>query len=212
MAERIAQLDADIFLSGPAEFLAKNIAEQTKLVPQFQAVFGPAIDSYLRMDYSMRDLPALRIYNTSYGKDFDSWFVTGDLTFDIILPASTRRKLLSQYQDTLTSALCSQLRRPSFFAAMCNLIPGLNELGKEFHADKTMGFKFGDTLVPATQIVTNFRLDLREWDNFLMSDNRTKDDPFEKTLEDLTMIHTVIKAQDDNENEVLQIISDQSIG
>lgn len=212
MSERVTQLDnPNLFYSGPAEFLAKNIAEQLTLVPQLAAVFGVNIHSYQRQDYSMRDLPALRIYNTTFQKEFDSWFINGDIVLDVILPALTRRDYLQRYQDTLTSALCQQFRRPTFFTTMCGLIPGLNELGKEFNADKTLGFVLGDNQVPMTQIRMNFRLDLRIWDEYLESDDRTKDDPFEKTLGDLETINSLIKGFYNDEYEDIAIESEQTV-
>lgn len=212
MSERIDNLDNPaLFYSGPGEFLAKNIAEQLALVPQFQAVFGPKIDAYQREDYSMRDLPALRIYNTMFRKEYESWFINGDIKIDIVLPALVRREFLQRYQDTLTSALCQQFRRKTFFETIESLVPGLNELGKEFEADKTLGFKIGENLVPMTQISLNFRLDLRIWDEYLTRDDRTKDEPFEKTLGDLTDIHNVISAMDENSIKYVEIDSDNTI-
>jgi hypothetical protein len=41
-------------------------------------------------------------------------------------------------------------------------------------------------------------VDLREWDEFLEWDARTKDDPFVRTLEDLEGISTVIQALRDS--------------
>jgi hypothetical protein len=203
MSEKITVLDnASNFFSGPAEFLCEKIAEQLKLVPQFVNIFGVNIDAYQRMDYSIRELPAIRIYNHSFIKEFESWFINGDILIDIIFPANLRRTLQQKYQDTIVSALCQQFRREEFFGALCISCPALNELGKEFSADKSLGFKWGEgqqEAVPLTQIKANFRLDLRAWDDFLISDDRTKNDPFEKTLGDLDTIRTIIEGQNDND-------------
>lgn len=212
MSDRVTQLDnLSLFSSGPAEFLVANLADQIALVSQFAAVFGPNIVGYQRMDFSQRDLPALRIYNTTFQKEFESWFINGEIVLDVILPPSTRRELLQRYQDTITSALCQQFRRPTFFETMCGLVPGLNELGKEFMADKSLGFQLGENLVPLTQIRANFRLDLRVWDEYLVSQNRTKDDPFEETLADMEIINTFIKAYDDEDNLQVTVESLQEL-
>ena len=74
-------------------------------------------------------------------------------------------------------------------------MPGLNELGKTFTVDKSLAFQpeSSQEIVPMTRLTINFRIDLREWDAFLESDNRTKDDPFERTLADLEYISTLIQ-------------------
>lgn len=198
--ERIDNLEPDLFYSGPAEYLVAKVAAGLKAVPQFASIFGDRIDAYKRLDYSMRELPAIRLYNDSFTKEFESWFINGTLICDVILPASQRRELLQQVQDTLSAALLQQFRRPSFFAAIEADVPGLNELGKNFDVDKSLGFEWGDNAVPLTQIRLNFRIDLRQWDNYLTSDERTKDEPFTKTLGDLELIMTTIQGlQDDFE-------------
>jgi hypothetical protein len=215
MVERIDKFeDPNNFYSGPAEFLAEKIAAAIAAVPQFAAIFGTNIDAYKRMDYSVRELPALRIYNNQYIKEFESWFINGEILIDVIFPANLRRALQQKYQDIITSALCQQFRRDSFFLTLCNDVPGLNELGKEYSADKSLGFTWGPATqeaVPLTQIRANFRLDLRQWDEFLISDDRTKNDPFEKTLGDLTTINTMIDALKDNDTLELPIGLTQSV-
>jgi hypothetical protein len=210
MAERIdrlkyqedttgAQVRETPFFNGPAEFLVQQTVLQLKAVPQWAAIFGEFIDGYKRMDYSIRSLPALRIYNNIADKQFESWFVEGDLIADMILPASVRRNELQQIQDTLSSALLQQFRSTTFFATMGNLVPGLNELGKRFRTDKSLGFQWDEAMVPLTQITINFRLDLRIWDEYLEETLRTKDSPFDPVLKNLDRIVTTIQAmRDDN--------------
>lgn len=201
--ERIENLTPELFLSGPGDFMIRRICELLLAEPHWAKIFGPNIDAYKRMDYGIRNLPALRIYNNRWRRDAESWFITGDLTMDIIFPASTRRDELQRFQDVLTSALTQQFRRPQFFQAVAAEVPGLNELGRTMDADKSLGFEWGEDMVPLTQIATNFRIDLREWDQFLESDDRTKDDPFDRTLGDLQTINGLIQAfRDDMESEL----------
>jgi hypothetical protein len=69
--------------------------------------------------------------------------------------------------------------------------------------NKELGFHWGDNIVPVTQITANFRLDLRIWDDYLTSQGRTKEDPFEVTLAQLdTIIATVDGLNDDGETIV----------
>lgn len=209
----------DLFIDSPAEFLCKTIAEELLKVPQWVEVFGDRIDPYKRMDYQISTLPGLRIYNNQYTKEFESWFVEGDIQADIIYPASIRRRETQQLQDTVSAALLQQFRRPTFFDTLCSKNPGLNELGKRYSVDKSLGFEWNDTLVPLTQVTINFRTDLRQWDVYLEGDNRTKDDPFERTLGNLKrVVYTLqaLKADAETEEEVeeqtdLEIESNEAI-
>lgn len=192
------------FLTGPTEFLCYQIAQQIKLVPQWIKIFGEYIDPYMRMDYPLRGFPAVRIFNRTYSKQTESWFIDGDIVADMIFPPNIRRRENQQYMDTISSAMLQQFRSPSFFATMNELVPGLNELGKRFDVDKTLAFEMGETdLAPLTQVTLNFRLDLREWDIFLESDDRTKNTPFERTLGGLDRIVSAIEGlRDDGEIDV----------
>lgn len=192
--ERIDSLAKNPFLDGPAEFLVKTVVDEIGKVPQWKLLFGDQIDPYLRMDYGLRALPALRVYNRVWRKTSDNAWIVGDLLADVIFPASRRRAELQQVQDTVSAALLQQFRRNPFFAVCLAGCPGLNELGREISCDKSLGFLYGDDVVPLTQLTINFRLDLRKWDDYLEQTNRVSDDPFEETLANLTKIVTTIKA------------------
>lgn len=196
--ERIENFATNPFLSGPAEFLAEAIAENLRCIPQFKLIFGDQIDSYCRMDYSMRSLPALRIFNEHYVKDYESWFIVGEIFADVIFPASLRREDLQRLPDIISSAIVQQFRRPQFFLDVEAKVPALNELGKTVNVDKSLGYKWEKDSVPLTRIVLNFRIDLRVWDQYLEDHGRTKDDPFEVTLEDLKSIVTTIQGLRDD--------------
>lgn len=196
MTERIDKLTPNVFLDGPAEFLAKQICADLLKVNQWKLIFGDRIDPYRRMDYSQRDFPALRIYDLGWLKENESWFITGNLYFDIILPASIRRSETQQIPATLCAALVQQLRRPTFFETLVTEVPGLNELGKTMNIDKSLAFEWGEDELPLTQLSVNFRLDLRAWDSYLETQSRTKDDPFERTLDTLTAIGVTIQGLD----------------
>lgn len=207
-------LASTLFLTSPAEFLCLQCAEQLKTISAWKSLFGDSIDAYMRMDYSERSLPSLRIYNQIYDKQFESWFVEGDLILDMIFPASIRRRDLQQIPDTVAGALLQQFRRTDFFNSVGARVPALNELGKRFRVDKTKAFQWGENpedQVPLTQILVNFKIDLRIWDNYLESDDRTKDDPFERTLADLKTIAVTINAVEDDGSVDLSIPFQETI-
>ncbi len=195
------------FYNGPGEFLCAAVAKALSEEPHWKCVFGDSIDAYKRMDYSIRELPAMRIYINGDTREFQSWFITGDIKMDMILPASVRRNELQQVQDTLTAAMNQQFRRGDFFDAVEKSVPGLNELGKRVTTDKSLGFEFDADIVPLTQLTLNFRLDLREWDKYLESTSRELNSPFEPSFGDLKSISTVIQAMKEEmlENEVVEL-------
>lgn len=198
--KNISQVSETPFTNGPAEFLVQEVVRRLREVKEWKLIFGDFIDYYMRMDYGMTNLPALRVYNNVVTKEFESWFVSGELIADIILPPVLRRTELQQIQDTLSMALLQQFRRPTFFDTLMERVPGLNELGKSFSVDKSLGYEQGENMVPLTQIRINFRLDLRVWDEYLEATDRTKDSPFEKVLGDLRQIATTIQGLKEGED------------
>jgi hypothetical protein len=186
-----------LFLSGPGQFLATAVAEALKKEPHFNLIFGDSVDDYDREDYSMRELPALRVYNFTSTKLQESHYITGELFADVIWPPSIRRNETEKFISQVGTALLQQFRRQPFFAAMRLAVPGLNELGKVFTVDKSMSFQnelMGEEECPVTHITINFRLDLKEWDAYLEMQGRTKEDPFDITLENLRVIASTIQA------------------
>lgn len=199
------------FISSPAEFMSRIIAIELKKVDVFTRIFGEYIDSYPRDDYPVRALPAMRIYDKGYRKTSESHYIVGELFVDLVLPSLLRRYENQEVADILSSALMQQFRRPEFFNTLCELIPGLNELGREYNVDKDLVFVWQENQVPLTQIRMNFRIDLKEWDNYLELTDRTKQDPFVKTLGDLETLAGTIEGLRDNETEV-EISIEQDLG
>jgi len=187
-----------LFIDSPGDYLVRNIIDELKKISQWATLFKGGLDHYKRMDYSIRAVPAIRAYVDFYNKQFDSWFIEGDVTLDVILPADLRRYELEDVPGQIANALLQQFRRPTFFATLRELVPGLNELGKTFNVDKSLGFEINENIVPLTQIKANFRIDLREWDDYLTSTFRTKDEPFKKILANLEQISITVQAIEDN--------------
>lgn len=196
MSERMSAIAPNPFLSSPGDALSDFTAKGVALVPQFKKIFGERVDGYMRMDYSLRELPALRIYNNDFVMEADNWFCTGTMTADVLLPASVRRNDLQIFTDVLTGALIQQFRRQSFFDSLRAQVPGLNYLGQSITLKKDLAFQLTEEqLVPMAQATINFRVDLREWDLFLESDGRTVDTPFIRTLANLERIWTTIHGE-----------------
>lgn len=215
---RIDQLTPNPFISSPGDLLASTVATLIAEVPQFQKIFGSGsgrnIDGYLRGDYGIRNLPALRIYQMEpYTMVADNWFITGQLELDVILPPSLRREDLHIVSDVITGAILQQFRRTSFFQAVRAVVPGLNWLGQSITVSKNRAFMLNeDTEIPMAVLTSDFRFDLREWDLYLESDDRTVDDPFDRTLANLETIAAFIQAQNDNGTDAgVDFESDSSV-
>lgn len=191
--------DPNPYISGPGEALCKVIASELLKDPHWTSLFT-YIDGYKREDYGFTNFPVLRIYTENDTKDYESWFINGEIILDSIFPADIRRVELQQVQDIVASAMLQQFRRTPFFNAVSQGVPGLNELGKKFVTNKALGYAWqdGDELAPLTQMTVNFRIDLRQWDLYLTDTNRTKDDPFDETLATLKKIALKIKGLKDD--------------
>ena len=205
MTERIDHLKEEPFLDGPGDALSASVAAALRTVSPFALIFGTAIEDYPRQDFTLRDLPAIRIYNDNYAKTAESWFIDGELTLDIVLPMSCRRGELQRFPDKLSAALMQQFRRPSFFSKVSASVPGLNYLGKAFTVDKTLAFNIETNEVPAVQCKADWRVDLRAWDDYLERDGRTKDDPFDRTLVSLRGYAISIAGLNDDGSEEIEL-------
>lgn len=188
----IDRLKINPFIDGPTEALVKATAASIAATPEWRYIFRDNIDTYERIDYSFRQLPALRVYCQHYRKMHESHYIEGELVLDMLLPAALRRDELQSFQDILSAAMLQQFRRPNKFQELCAQVPGLNELGKVFDVDKTLGLMVGEGACPLLEMKPNFRIDLKRWDDYLESTGRTKEDPFNVTLKNLVTIATTI--------------------
>lgn len=201
------------FISGPGELLCHHTARLLLEVPEWKAFFGECIDGYYRQDYSIRSLPALRFYSDRYEMETQSWWLDGNVTMDMLLPPSLRREDLQKVADVAVAALLQQFRRPDFFGALRGVVPGLNYYGKGFKADKNKAWQPESQetqLIPMADVQLSFRVDMREWDAFLESDDRTVNDPFRRTLKTLASIATIIRAGEPPQNVDIPI--EQQVG
>lgn len=199
METRLTKLmDVNPFISSPADFLVTAIVEELKKEEAFVRVYGEYVDPYKRVDYPIRALPALRVYSETLRQLDDNGWALGEVKLDSIFPASLRREELQRIPDLVSGVLLQQFRRQPFINAICPVVPGLNQLGKTVEIRKDLQFMWNEELVPLTQITVNFRIDLRQWDDFLESDCRTPDEPFERTLSELRRITGTIQGLRDD--------------
>lgn len=196
MGARIDEISPDVFKDGPADYLVKQIALLIGNEPHFKKVFGEQVADYDREDFPIRGLPALRVYCFDYEKTSEmSGYIEGTIQMDVILPPSLRRADTEKFSSIIANAMMQQFRRLPFFSAMRGVVPGLNELGKHFSVDKRLVYQNTEQAdeCPVVHMTANFRIDLKEWDEYLESQGRTREDPFDKTLENLREITAVIQ-------------------
>lgn len=203
MSERIDLLELPSWLLQPGDKIVASMVTELRKEPVFAAIFGESIEPYMRADFGVRDLPALRVFDPSGKKDAETWFSDGFIRAEVIFPPAIRREQLQAYPSVVRSALMAQFRREPFFAAVRAAVPGLNRLGWSFSWDNTLGFIPRDTenVCPMLQITLDWRVDLAEWDRYLESDDRTVDEPFKKTLGDLERIIATANALLDDDTE-----------
>lgn len=199
MTERIDLLENPTWFLQPGDRIVETIVEQLLAHKVFSLIFGESIYGYKRMDIGIREMPALRVYNDTGRKEAETWYLGGDIKIDIIFPASIRREQTQKLPDLVASAMLSLFRAQPFFTLVRASVPGLNQLGWFFSFDKTLAFQPGENVdpCPVTQLVVNFRVNLEEFDRYLESDDRTPEQPFERTLADLETIYLAIQAKDD---------------
>ncbi len=200
MTERIELLDRPDWFLQPGDRIVQSVVEEIKAIPTMAKIFGDSIVPYKRNDFGAREFPALRVYSPRGSKTAETWYLNGDVIADVIFPASLRRDENQRFPDLLASALLALFRAQPFFERVRAKVPGLNQLGWTFGYDKDLGFVQRDSedINPLTQITLNYRVNLNEWDEYLESDDRTPEQPFEKTLGDLEKIYVELQAKNDD--------------
>ncbi len=199
MTERVELLERPDWFLQPGDRIAQSIVEELLATPVMVRIFGDRILPYNKQDFGARDFPALRVFSPTGAKSSETWYLNGDVKVDAIFPASLRHEEWEQFPSLVTSALLALFRAQPFFDRVRAKVPGLNQLGWSFSYDKNLGYiKAGtDDINPLTQITLNYRVLLSEWDEYMESDDRTPEQPFEKTLGDLERIFAELQARDD---------------
>ncbi len=200
MAERIETLESPSWFLQPGDRIVQSIVEELLAEPTMRLIFGDRIVGYKRMDFGVRDFPAIRVFSDGGSKDGETWYLSGDVKIEVIYPPNIRRDEWQRFPDLVTSALLALFRAQPFFDRVRAKVPGLNQLGWSFAFDKSLGFRArdDDDVSPLTQIRLNYRVLLNEWDAYMESDDRTAEQPFERTLGDLRKLFLEIQGRDDD--------------
>ncbi len=220
------QKDLDnIFLPGPGEFLVTKTLQQMALVQgqpdpktgkptfPFQILFGPYKEGsdqqrwadYQRFDWAVTQLPAINVFEgDSQNKTSDQAWLMGTIKFQIYWPPNQRRSDLARVQQAFQSALeqffsskyVREMLDELYYIQRPAKVYGLNEYGKELSWTPNVEGFAANELVPVTIVDVKYRIDKRAWYRALEFFDRTKANPFQKTLVPLTGVDGVYKGED----------------
>lgn len=192
-------------LTGPGQDLVGKLLMQLSAVAGFVTIFGPYKSKndqqrwadYQRLDWSVRMLPAINVFPAATeDKTSDNAWLNGTLTLQIMWPPSFRRGDMQRIETAFKAALqnffaskfASDMMDELYWIVRPMKVAGLNELGKTMTWTPNVEGLVENELVPVTMVDVRYRIDLRSWYRALEFDDRTKDDPFERTLNDLTTL------------------------
>lgn len=203
-------LDA-AFLSTPGEDIVPKTLLQLSSIPQFVQLFGKYTSDtsgnktsdqqrwadYQRMDWSTRQLPAINVFEAgTENKDSDQAYLRGSVQIQVFWPANFRRSDLARVpatfkgilQNFFSSDYVKDMLDELYYIQRPMKVYGLNEYGKTLSWSPNVEGMVEDELVPVTILDVQYRIDLRSWYRALEFMERTKENPFQKTLGPLTNI------------------------
>lgn len=201
----------------PTATLVKRLMETMASIKLFTNLFGPmtAFDfddqrwsCYARADWSIRDLPAVNIYEGEpEQKTSDNAWLDGSVRIAVYWPPQLRRADYQQFpvlfkgamQKFFTSKYMYPLLDPHPTVNVETKVPGLNKFGSEISWTPQIEGAVQDTNVPVTILDVKYRIDLRAWYRYLETQDFTKDDPFEATLHDWIRIQGGINGTTDGD-------------
>lgn len=218
-----------LFLTGPSESLVLSTLGQMALVPGMIKLFGPykaptgkATDDnqrwadYQRFDWSIRQLPAISVYesNQAEAKDSDQAWLRGMVSIMVVWPPNFRRPdarrievaFKGVLQNFYASQLVADMLDELYYIQRPAKVPGLNEYGKTMTWTPNVNTIVENEACPVTMVDVNYRIDLRAWYRALEFQGRTKEQPFEVTLADLATIGGLTSGYDGIDDEgVIQV-------
>src|ERR1700685_4143405 len=194
-----------LLLTGPGEDLVPKTLLQMSSIKGFVGIFGPYVPKsdqqrwadYQKSDWTIRQLPAINIFeNAMEDKTSDNAWLNGTITFQIFWPPSFRRGDMRRVEVAFKGAMQNFFSSKSVSDMLDELywhqrpmkVDGLNEYGKVINWSPNAEGVVATELVPVTVLDVRYRIDLRAYYRSLEFNGRTKDNPFEKTLADLTTI------------------------
>jgi len=202
------------FLAGPGEDLVSKTLMQLAKIKGFTDLFGkytPGSDDqrwadYQRFDWSTRVLPAISIFEAQdENKESDNAFLNGTISIQTYWPPNFRRsdsrRVEVAYKGALQNFFASKyvenMLDELYFIQRPEKVDGLNEYGKTMSWSPNVEGLIGDELIPVTILNVQYRIDLRAWYRALEFQDRTKDNPFEKSLAPLEVIGGIYQGRDE---------------
>lgn len=199
-----AEIAAD-FLSGPGQFLVKRTLAQMAKVPPFVAMFGPyrttgsselaaaaqaqRWSDYARYDWSVRQLPAISVYEAeTETKESSSGPMNGTVGIQVFWPANLRRSDLARVPNAFKGAIVNffesesvtQMLDEHHLIERPEKVPGLKEFGRSITWSPNVEGIIENTLVPVTMLSVRYRIDMGSWYRYLELDGRSRARPFER--------------------------------
>lgn len=236
--QAVKQADLDqLFLTGPGEDLVAKTLLQMSLaqgVPvngkptfPFQILFGPYTPGsnqqrwadYQRFDWTVRQLPVINVFEgQTQERTSDQGWLNGTIAFQVYWPPSQRRSDLSRIQKSFeaimemffSSRYVAEMFDEIYYIQRPGKVYGLNEYGKQLTWSPNVEGLVEAELVPVTIVDVKYRIDLRSWYRALEFQNRTKDEPFQKPLSDLTVIGGEYDGEDDSGS--IDVVIEDEIG
>lgn len=236
--QTIKQADLDaLFFEGPGEMIVRNTLMQMAAIPgnpnnpisgpninPFQKLFGPYTPpqpgkdvpqqqrwaDYNREDWSIRQLPAINIYEAeSEDKTSSNAWLNGTINFMAIWAPNQRRSDWARVGNAFKGAMQNffesvQVRNmldELYYITRPEKVPGLNEYGKTMVWSPNIEGIVEGEYVPVTLVSVKYRLDLRSWYRWLAFTERTKAVPFEHPLAPLTQIDGFYEGVVDNSGQ-----------
>lgn len=201
-------LVSNLFITGPIEFLCYEVSLFFKNNSPWKELFGESVYYYPREDLTCYELPSICVYRDSVGRrQSTSHYYEGNITIDFALPVSLQRETMHQVAETIASCFNLQLRGAGTgIQEIYNKTPGLIAFGYTVEDEK---FYKGSSLNSNEALIVSFKagfkVDLKLFDKYMESDNRTSDYPFIRTLDDLKSIFTTIAGVDNEENNKVEV-------
>ena len=212
----------DHLLTGPGEDLVPKLLMQLSSINGFKKLFGeyePKREDnrwadYQRSDWSIRMLPAINIFEAqTESKESDQAFMTGTIQIQTYWPPAFRRsesrRVELAFKGALENFFESQYAIDMIDELDWHIRPikvwALNEIGRTLTWSPNVETIIGTEMCPVTMLNVTYKIDLRAWYRALEFMGRTKENPFENTLNNLQSIGGDYQGLDADKNVGIDI-------